>query len=81
MVLWGLRMDIPPLLQERLLEELHEEHPGMFWMKALARSFMWWPGLDQQIEWKVRSCSACTTTDLDMANETLAASTHGLCRA
>ena len=55
-VLCGLRVVIP----ERLLEELYEEHSGMFQMKALARSFLWCPGLDQQIERKVRSCSACT---------------------
>jgi len=54
-VLWGLRVVIP----ERLLEELYEEHSGMFRMKALARSFLWCPGLDQQIERKV-SMLTCT---------------------
>ena len=28
-------------------------------MKALARSFVWWPGMDKEIEIKVRQCSVC----------------------
>ena len=28
-------------------------------MKALARSYMWWPGMDQAIERLARSCKAC----------------------
>ena len=59
-VLWGLRVIIPVSFQHRLLEELHEEHPGMVRMKALARSFIWWPSIDQDIEDKVRSCHTCT---------------------
>ena len=30
-------------------------------MKALARSFIWWPGLDRDIEERVRSCRKCDT--------------------
>ena len=58
-ILWGLRVVIPPGHRERLLEELHEDHPGMSRMKALARSYFWWPGLDKEIENKVKSCMAC----------------------
>ena len=28
-------------------------------MKTLARSYLWWPGLDAEIELKVRSCGVC----------------------
>ena len=40
-VLWGSRVVIPRGLQERVLKMLHEMHPGMSRMKALARSFVW----------------------------------------
>jgi len=29
-------------------------------MKALARSYLWWPQLDKAIETKVKSCEVCT---------------------
>ena len=28
-------------------------------MKSLARSYIWWPGLDKEIEEKVRMCTSC----------------------
>ena len=27
--------------------------------KALARSYVWWPGLDQEIETQVKNCGKC----------------------
>lgn len=61
-LLWGRRVIIPAQLQDRMLLELHECHPGMSRMKALARSFVWWPGLDEDIEDAVRSCPTCIET-------------------
>ena len=31
-------------------------------MKRLARSYVWWPGLDTEIEGKVKSCHACQSS-------------------
>ena len=58
-LLWGRRVMIPSVLRQHMLNELHECHPGMNRMKALARSFVWWPGLDHDIEDLVRACNAC----------------------
>ena len=39
-----------------VLQELHKEHPGASRMKALAKRYLWWPGLDKCLEEKVKSC-------------------------
>ena len=58
-VLWGSRVCIPSKLQAEILRLLHSTHMGMVSMKALARSFVWWPGLDGSIESVVRQCTVC----------------------
>jgi len=40
----------------------HEAHPGMIRMKGLARMFVWWPGIDGDIERTVRLCQKCQTS-------------------
>lgn len=52
-------MVVPPKYRKRLLSDLHEGHPGITHMKALARSHLWWPGLDQDIQQCVSQCSPC----------------------
>ncbi|KAM7288053.1 uncharacterized protein ISCGN_031742 [Ixodes scapularis] len=58
-LLWGMRVVIPKGLRERVLDELHEGHPGIVRMKELARSYVWWPEVDADIEYRVRSCDTC----------------------
>ena len=45
-----------------ILDQLHETHLRITRMKCLARSFVWWPGLDQAIEDKVKHCRSCEET-------------------
>ena len=56
-LLWGIRVIIPGSLRERVLQELHEGHPGNVRMKSLARLHVWWPKLDQSIASVVRDCA------------------------
>ena len=42
-----------------LLRLLHQSHPGMSRMKGLARSYVLWPRMDQDVESEVHQCDAC----------------------
>ncbi len=61
-MLWGIHVIVPSRYQKQLLDDLHDEHPGICQMKATARSYLWWPGLDQDIESLVNSCQVCQAT-------------------
>ena len=58
-VLWGMRVVVPKKLQSAVLTMLHEGHVGMVKMKMIARSYVWWPGIDKSIEDLVKSCKSC----------------------
>ncbi len=69
-LMWGLRVVIPQKLQENVLSELHQQHPGIVKMKSLARMHVYWPNIDQAIEQKVRQCPDCNQlTDPIKANQ------------
>ncbi|XP_056138804.1 uncharacterized protein K02A2.6-like [Lampris incognitus] len=58
-LMWGTRVVVPPKLRPRVLNELHTAHPGVVRMKSLARSYVWWPGIDSQIKLQAKSCHSC----------------------
>ncbi|XP_034027378.1 uncharacterized protein K02A2.6-like, partial [Thalassophryne amazonica] len=64
-LMWGLRVIVPPKLCPRVLKELHSAHPGVVRMKSLARSYVWWPDIDSQIEHQARSCHSCQRVQKD----------------
>ena len=55
----GARVVIPLSLRKKVLQQIHEGHPGIVKSKAIARSFVWWPGIDKQIESYVKNCEDC----------------------
>ena len=61
-LMWGLRTVIPPSLRQTILTELHDGHPGIARMKSIARSHVWWPKMDQEIEKVTRECQPCNKT-------------------
>ncbi|XP_064470207.1 uncharacterized protein K02A2.6-like [Ornithodoros turicata] len=48
-ILLGNRVVIPQELRAKVLDLLHESHPGVTKMKAVARSHVWWDTLDEDI--------------------------------
>ena len=58
-LLWASRIIVPPPGRQMVLNELHETHPGVSKMKALARAYVWWPGMDAQITEMVKTCRVC----------------------
>ena len=58
-ITYGTRIVIPAALQKRVLEELHTSHLGVVKMKAIARSYVWWPNIDRDIETTAASCESC----------------------
>ncbi|KRX62859.1 Transposon Tf2-9 polyprotein [Trichinella sp. T9] len=61
-LLWGNRVVIPFQARSRLLTMLHDGHPGIVRMKALARSYFWWPKMDEDIEKTVNTCNVCQSS-------------------
>ena len=58
-LLLGSRVVIPSSLQNDILDLLHIGHFGMERMKQLARTAVYWPGIDAAIEQCSRRCSSC----------------------
>ena len=52
-------MIVPKKWQKTVLEELHQVHFGIAHTKAIARSYVWWPELNKQIEATTKSCTHC----------------------
>jgi transposase InsO family protein len=58
-VLWAARVVVPSKLRADVLDMLHVSHQGMVAVKALARSYVWWPNINEEIENVSRHCKAC----------------------
>ncbi|XP_056022163.1 uncharacterized protein K02A2.6-like [Ostrea edulis] len=58
-VTWGNRVIIPDILREKVMTELHSGHIGIVKMKAVVRSYVWWPKFDEAIEEICKACYGC----------------------
>lgn len=58
-IMWGHRVVVPEACRSKVLAQLHEAHMGMVKTKSFARSYVWWPGMDEAIESLCRACSTC----------------------
>lgn len=57
----GDRIIIPVRYRTTILKTMHDGHPGTARMKLLARSKVYWPGIDNDIEKMVKCCEECST--------------------
>ena len=50
----------------RLLREAHDElgHKGVFAVKARLQDRFWWPKMEEDIKWYIRSCHECQTRQM-----------------
>lgn len=69
-ILFGERVVISRRLQQQCLRQAHHRHPGIQRMKALARSYFYWPTLDADIEEWVRTCHPCQAVAKSPAHST-----------
>ncbi|XP_055922784.1 uncharacterized protein K02A2.6-like [Eupeodes corollae] len=58
-IMWGFRTVVPTKLRQYILNELHASHMGVVKTKSLARSYVWWPKIDSEIENLIKKCVPC----------------------
>lgn len=73
-ILWGSWVVIPDVGRERVMQMLHEGHPGMTRMKEIAQGVVWWPGIDAEIERKIKECPEC---QMHQKSQPMVPYTHG----
>ena len=67
---------IPEKLPKQVLEKLHKDHRGIVHLKAMVRSYIWWEGVDKDIESLVKSYQACQSVENSPPNAPIRC-THG----
>ena len=61
-IMWGERVVIPRKLRGQILQDIHEGHLGVVKTKSIARSYVWWPKIDNEIETLTKQCQGCQQT-------------------
>ncbi|XP_055527452.1 uncharacterized protein K02A2.6-like [Wyeomyia smithii] len=55
------RVVVPKFYSQQILKQLHRGHQGIEKMKAIARSVVYWPNIDNDIQDLVRRCDICAS--------------------
>lgn len=58
-LMWGSHVVIPTFMGREALALVHAGHRGLVAMKACARSYLWWPGINKEIESCVAKRDTC----------------------
>lgn len=56
---WGHRIIIPTVIRDKVLIELHKSHFGSTRMIEIAKSYFWWPKLNEEIVEISKQCENC----------------------
>ena len=67
----GERVIVPENLRSDMLKRVHQAHQGSEACKRRARELLYWPGMSQDIEEVVRSCSVCNLYSKSQCKEPL----------
>ncbi|XP_055542864.1 uncharacterized protein K02A2.6-like [Wyeomyia smithii] len=59
--MYGERLVIPPKFQKRTLQQLHIGHPGVEGMRSIARQYVYWSHIDEDIAKLVQTCNECAS--------------------
>ena len=70
-VIKGQQIIIPSELQELYLKKIHDGHQGVVRCQQRARSCIYWPGINADIESLVSSCALCQKYQASQQRETL----------
>ncbi|XP_017476105.1 PREDICTED: uncharacterized protein K02A2.6-like isoform X2 [Rhagoletis zephyria] len=65
------RLVIPYCFHKRILQQLHKGHQGIERTKSLSRSYVYWPGLDEEIKRFVQGCGKCAAVAKTLPKTTL----------
>ena len=70
-MLWGIKVAVPQKFRKDVLQMLHEVLAGIVRMKEIAISYVWWPGLNQEIEFVAKACVDCQAGKSEPARASL----------
>src|SRR5690606_26615980 len=58
-LLLGTRVVIPKQAEALVMKELHDNHDGIVRTKSFARTKVWWPTIEMDIEKTITNCEEC----------------------
>lgn len=58
-IVYRYRIIIPTILRKKILNELHAGHLGIVKMKSMARNYVYWANIDNDIELVGQNCNTC----------------------
>lgn len=68
-LMYGSAVVIPESLQAKVLDILHEGHPGVVRFRMLAKNVCWWLTINSDIDTKCKLCNACAVVNFRPVKE------------